>query len=155
MEHSIVIRKAEPRDIKSVVNFNIKMAEETEGKELDRDIVLEGVKAVIEDPDRGFYLVAETRMGSTRTVGQLLVTFEWSDWRNKYFWWLQSVYVDEKYRNQKIFFRLYRRTVEMAKDRKDVCGLRLYVEKHNKTAKQVYEDLGMTKTSYEMYEIEF
>jgi len=155
MEENIVIRKAEPKDAESIADFNIRMAEETEGKRIDRDVAFKGVEAVIEDPHRGFYLVAEKRNVPAKIVGQLLITFEWSDWRNKYFWWIQSVYVDSKYRNKKIFYRLYRHIVEIAKYRKDVSGVRLYVEKHNKSAKKVYEALGMIETPYEMYEIEF
>lgn len=152
---SLVIRRAEPEDVETVADFNIKMAEETEGRKLDRVTVLKGVKAAIDDPQKGFYLIAEKREVPTKLVGQLLVTFEWSDWRNKYFWWIQSVYVQREHRDQKVFSQLYRRIVKMAKQRKNVAGLRLYVEKHNELAKRVYEDLGMAKTFYEVYEIEF
>jgi len=155
MMGNIVIRKAEPKDVESIADFNMKMAEETEGKKLNKDVVLRGVKAVVEDSHKGFYLIAERRDITARLVGQLLITFEWSDWRDKYFWWIQSVYVQKEYRNQKIFSQLYRCVIEMAKKRKDVSGLRLYVEKRNELAKRVYESLGMTKTSYEVYEIEF
>jgi len=153
MTGNITIRKAELEDAENIADFNMRMAEETEGKKLGRATVLEGVKSVINDPNKGFYLVAEKV--DSEIVGQLLITFEWSDWRNKCFWWIQSVYVPKKHRNQKIFSQLYRSVVEMAKRRGDVSGLRLYVERHNESAKRVYEALGMTKTSYEVYEIEF
>ena len=155
MENDIVVRKAGLEDAETIANLNAKIAEETEGRKIDKDVALEGVEAVIKDPHKGFYLVAEKRSIPVRIVGQLLITFEWSDWRNKYFWWIQSVYVDKKYRNKKIFSRLYRQVVEMAKYRKDVSGLRLYVEKHNEAAKKAYEALGLKRTSYEMYELEF
>lgn len=152
---SLIIRRAEPEDVETVADFNVKMAEETEGRKLDRVTVLKGVKAAIDDPQKGFYLIAEKREVPAKLVGQLLVTFEWSDWRNKHFWWIQSVYVQREHRDQKVFSQLYRRVVKMAKQQKDVAGLRLYVEEHNELAKKVYEDLGMAKTFYEVYEIEF
>lgn len=155
MDEHVVIRKAELKDIERIANFNIKMARETEGKELDKNTVMKGVGAVINDPNRGFYLIAEKDDLKKRMVGQLLITFEWSDWRNKFFWWIQSVYVDKTYRNKKIFSRLFDRIVEIAKQRKVVFGFRLYVEKHNESAKRVYESLGLTRTSYEIYETEF
>jgi len=155
MEDNIAIRKAELKDAETIANLNIKMAEETESKKIDKDVARKGVKAVMKDPHKGFYLVVEKRSIPVRIVGQLMITFEWSDWRNKYFWWIQSVYVDKKYRNKKIFSRLYRQVVEMAKYRKDVSGLKLYVEKYNETAKKAYEALGIKRTSYEMYEVEF
>jgi len=155
MENDIVVRKAGLEDAETIANLNAKIAEETEGRKIDKDVALEGVEAVIKDPHKGFYLVAEKRSIPVRIVGQLLITFEWSDWRNKYFWWIQSVYVDKKYRNKKIFSRLYGRVVEMAKYRKDVSGLKLYVEKHNEAAKKAYEALGLKRTFYEMYELEF
>jgi len=83
-----------------------------------------------------------------------MITFEWSDWRNGHIWWLQSVYIDEDYRNQKIFSRLYKYIVELARARKDVTGLRLYVEEHNEAAKRVYKALGMKKAPYEIYQMD-
>ena len=149
----MLIRKARFEDIERIADFNIKMAEETEGKKLDKNVVRRGVEAVIDDNHKGFYLVAEKTNGDRRLVGQLMITFEWSDWRNKCFWWIQSVYVEGKYRNQNVFSHLYRSAIELAKSRKDIYGLRLYVEKHNENGKQVYESLGMKKTPYEVYEI--
>lgn len=154
LKHRIIIRKAELKDVESITNFNINMAIETEGRELDKSVVLDGVRAVIEDPSKGFYLTAEKVNGTPRIVGQLLVTFEWSDWRNRYFWWIQSVYVHNNFRNRKIFSRLFSRLVEIAQDKRDVYSMRLYVEESNISAKQVYEALGMSKSSYEIYEIE-
>jgi len=107
---------------------------------------------VIEDTQKGFYLVAEKRGDRPIIVGQLLVTYEWSDWRNQNIWWIQSVYVQKKFRNQKIFSKLYNHVVDIARNKKNICGIRLYVKEQNESAKQVYETLGMTKTSYEIYE---
>lgn len=148
----MLIRKAKIEDLEGIVNFNIQMAKETEGKIIERKIVREGVKAVLNNSLKGFYLLAEENNGAKRLVGQLMVTFEWSDWRNKNIWWIQSVYVDRKHRNKKVFSQLYRTVSKMASSEKCVGGLRLYVEKHNNTAKKVYESLGMKITPYEIYE---
>ena len=148
----MLIRKAELEDLERIVDFNIQMAKETEGKILDKNIVREGVKAVLKNKMKGFYLMAEDKQGTKTLGGQLMVTFEWSDWRNKNIWWIQSVYVDKKYRNKRVFSQLYRTVTKMALSEKSVGGLRLYVEKHNNSAKQVYESLGMKKTPYEIYE---
>jgi len=128
------------------------MAKETEGKILEKNIVREGVRAVLNNKIKGFYLMAEDNNGAKILAGQLMVTFEWSDWRNKNIWWIQSVYVDKKYRNKKVFSQLFRTVTNMALSEKSVSGLRLYVEKRNSSAKQVYESLGMKKTPYEIYE---
>ena len=152
MSGQVIIRKAGLRDAESIASFNMQMADETENKELNKDAVLQGVKAVIKDPRKGFYLIAEQVAEQTIIIGQLLITFEWSDWRNKYFWWIQSVYVDKEFRNKKVLSRLYRRIIDVTEESKEVCGIRLYVEKHNKQAKEAYESLGMVKTQYEVYE---
>jgi len=148
----ISIRKAELRDAGTVAKFNTLMAMETEHKELDPDTILRGVKAIIKDPHKGFYLVAESR---GEVVGQLMVTPEWSDWRDKYFWWIQSVYVREDHRKRGIYTSLYEHLQDMAQYRKDVVGLRLYVEKQNEAAKATYERLGMFKSCYDLYEVLF
>lgn len=148
----LLIRKAKLQDLERIVDFNLQMAKETEGKILDKNIVKKGVKAVLSNEILGFYLIAENSKDVNILVGQLMVTFEWSDWRNKNFWWIQSVYVDKKYRNKKVFSQLFRTITKLALSKKNICGLRLYVEKHNNSAKQVYETLGMKKTAYEIYE---
>ena len=146
------VRKALLRDIEEIADNNILMAKETENKIFDKKIVIKGVKAVIEDPNKGFYLVAEEADGK-KIVGQLMITFEWSDWRNKFFWWIQSLYVNKEYRNRRIFTGLYKELVELTKSRENVCGLRLYVEEHNESAKKIYETLGMKRTPYEIFEV--
>jgi len=152
MNGGVTIRKAVLRDVETIANYNIQMAMETEDKKLDKKVVLKGVKAVIKDPRKGFYLLAEKK---DAIFGQLMITFEWSDWRNKCFWWIQSVYVDRRYRNQKIFTSLYREIMRLAISTDDVCGLRLYVEEHNESAKKVYKKLDLRRTSYEMFEMLF
>jgi GNAT superfamily N-acetyltransferase len=146
------IRKAELRDVETIASFNMLTAKETEYMEIDPDTALRGAKAIIKDPHKGFYLVAETK---GRIVGQLMVTNEWSDWRNKYFLWIQSVYVQEDYRKKGIFSALFHHLEEIGRYRKNVAGLRLYMKKNNETAKMAYESLGMYNPDYDLYEILF
>jgi GNAT superfamily N-acetyltransferase len=130
------------------------MAKETEGRVLDLRRLRDGIKAVFDEPARGFYLVAETLEAKT-VVGQLLVTFEWSDWRNATFWWIQSVYVDPAWRRQGVYRRMHQAVVEQAKARTDVCGIRLYVEGQNEIAKRVYDRVGMNPSVYQVFEDDF
>lgn len=143
------IRKAESRDTTSLVDFNQKMAFETEGKHLDESVLANGVCAVFSDPNKGFYVVAEDGGG---IVGGLMVTFEWSDWRNKWFWWIQSVYVVPEARGKGVYRQLYDFVKTEAAKRGNVCGYRLYVERENKNAQRVYEKVGMKNSIYFMYE---
>ena len=128
------------------------MAVETEGKELEPAVVLEGVTAIVRRRELGFYLVAEVE---AEVVGQLMITTEWSDWRNGFFWWIQSVYVKPEFRRVGVYSRLYERVREMAQAAGDVRGIRLYVAKENVGAQRVYERLGMGDSGYLMYEVEF
>ena len=152
MTDSINIRKAVSADAGFIAESNIAMAQETEGMDLDAAVVGPGVNAVLSDNSLGFYLVAEI---DGRPAGQLMVTFEWSDWRNGLFWWIQSVYVRSEFRRLGVYSALHRRVAEMAEAQGGVCGLRLYVEYENTTAQQVYESLDMHRTRYHMYEVEF
>ena len=146
---NIKIRKGELKDANAITRFNLLIAKETENKELDFETVIRGVKAVVKDPHKGFYLVAESK---GEIVGQLMVTPEWSDWRNMNFLWIQSVYVREDLRKQGIFSALYRHLKDIARYKKNVAGLRLYVEVNNEIGKKVYEALGMHKPGYDIYE---
>jgi ribosomal protein S18 acetylase RimI-like enzyme len=148
----LLIRKAKLEDLERIVDFNIQMAKETEEKILEKNVAREGVKAVLTNELKGFFLLAEENKGEKKICGQLMITSEWSDWRNKNIWWIQSVFVDKNYRNRKVFSKLFKSVTKMALSEKEVGGLRLYVEKHNDSAKQVYESLGMKKTPYEIYE---
>ncbi|HEY8563508.1 MAG TPA: GNAT family N-acetyltransferase [Pyrinomonadaceae bacterium] len=143
------IRLAESADAAALVDFNQAMALETEGKTLDAQILRSGVRAVFEDDKKGFYAVAED---NGQIVGGLMVTYEWSDWRNAWFWWIQSVYILPDYRGRGIYRRLYDFVKESASRSEGVCGFRLYVEKENARAQKVYEKLGMEATYYLMYE---
>ena len=148
----IVVRKATQADLNTLVTFNAAMAMETEGKTLDLEMLKKGVSAVLSQDALGFYLMAEV---DGRPVGQLLITTEWSDWRNGYFWWIQSVYVDAEYRRQGVYRALNSRVHSEARRRGDVCGIRLYVERNNHVAQQVYSSLDMHRSHYDLFEIDF
>ena len=143
------IRLAQKEDIVSLVEFNQAMALETEGKRLDAQVLHSGVEAVFRDAQKGFYVVAEN---DGEIVGGLMITYEWSDWRDSWFWWIQSVYILSEYRGQGVYRMLYEYVKDKAKESKDVCGFRLYVEKENARAQKVYEKLGMESSYYLMYE---
>lgn len=145
----ITIRKATMDDVDSLVAFNQAMALETEGKKLDQDTLRNGVSGLIAKPEYGYYLVAEQ---GSRIVAGLLVTYEWSDWRNGLFWWIQSVYVLPDCRRQGLYKALYLEVKRLAEDKPEVCGFRLYVEKENEVAQQTYQNLGMRECDYYMYE---
>jgi GNAT superfamily N-acetyltransferase len=148
----ICVRRASIADLDTVTAFNQAMALETEGKSLDPNTLEAGVRSALENAALGFYLLAE-RAG--QVVGQLLITTEWSDWRNGYFWWIQSVYVDQNHRRQGVYRTLYQHVVAEAQKANNVCGIRLYVERDNSIAKETYNNLGMTHSHYDMYEVEF
>lgn len=152
MPESIQIRRAEPPDAAFIVESNIAMALETEDMALAEDVVRPGVAAVLADASLGFYVVA--KIGG-ELAGQLMVTFEWSDWRNGLWWWVQSVYVRPGYRRRGVYSALHRHVADEARTAGGVCGLRLYVEQENAVAQQVYRSLDMHATRYHMYEVEF
>ncbi len=143
------IRLATKKDALDLVEFNQAMAMETEEKKLDLDIITKGVEAVFDDDKKGFYVVAEQ---DGKIVGGLMITFEWSDWRNRWFWWIQSVYILPNFRGQSIYRLLYEFVKSEAEKSKNVCGFRLYVEKENTNAQKVYEKMGMESSHYLMYE---
>jgi GNAT superfamily N-acetyltransferase len=144
----IRVRRASPADLDCIVEFNAAMAVETEGKSLDRDLLRQGVDRALIDPARCTYFVAES---AGRVVGQTMFTLEWSDWRNAWFWWIQSVYVLPEFRGRGVFQALYEHIRHEAR-RRDVCGIRLYVHDTNHRAMQVYENVGMTLSPYRVYE---
>ena len=147
----IRVREAVAGDAEIVARFNSRMAEETEGVTLDWGRVTRGVRAVFEKPERGWYLVAED-CTSGSVVGQLMVTYEWSDWRNAWFWWIQSVYIRPEARGQRVYSRMYDFVKKQAAAAGNVCGFRLYVETENAHAQRVYEKVGMHASRYLMYE---
>ena len=143
-------------DTALVADFNLRMAWETEQRRLDISRVQAGVAALLSDSAKGTYFLAETeKEGETVVAGQLLITYEWSDWRNGNFWWIQSVYVAEQFRGSGVFRALFNHIQALAKARKDVCGLRLYMDADNKKARQAYERLGLKQTNYQVFETDF
>lgn len=145
----MIIRQALLQDAAELAEFNINMARETEAIELIPEVIGAGVEAMIENPQMGFYLVVELDNG---IQASLMVTNEWSDWRNGMFWWIQSVYVRPEYRGQGLYRVLYQRVKELAAQESSVCGFRLYVERNNSVAQKTYESLGMSETDYKIYE---
>ena len=144
----IKVRKATPSDADSIIDFQLKMALETEGIKLVPGIVTKGVNGVFNDQSRGQYYVAEA---GGRIIASLLITYEWSDWRNSTVWWFQSVYVVPEYRRQGIFRRMYGHIRQLAEEQ-DIAGLRLYVETRNTSAQKTYHALGMSSGHYAFYE---
>lgn len=152
MNNNLLVRKAGFDDLETIVQFNINMALETESKYLNKGIVSEGVKSLLRDTQKGFYLVAQHE---AEILGSLMITTEWSDWRNGDFWWIQSVYVLEKARRQGIYSQLYEKVKELALASGEVCGIRLYVENNNEIAQKTYDKLGMVDSHYKVLEEEF
>ncbi len=146
---TINIRLAQLSDAEDIATFNQIMAKETEGKVLQPDVILAGVNTLLKDPSQGFYIVAEL---DSKVVGCLMITREWSDWRNGVFWWIQSVFVQKEYRRRGIYRRMYEFIKKLANDDEDVCGFRLYVEQDNTIAQETYSALGMTQLPYLMFE---
>jgi len=151
-EPEVKVRPGTLADAGVIAGYNRALALETEGRELDPGRIGPGVRAVLMDGSKGRYLVAE-RGGVV--VGQLMLTFEWSDWRNGMFWWIQSVYVTPEARGAGVFTALYRTVETEARSTPDVCGIRLYMEHGNAPARAVYERLGMRPAGYELFEVDF
>ncbi|HKQ35857.1 MAG TPA: GNAT family N-acetyltransferase [Nitrospiraceae bacterium] len=150
------VRLAKLEDAATIASFSAAMALETEGRRLDLDRLHDGTIALLESPDRGFFMVAELKQtDERRLLGQLMITYEWSDWRNGAFWWIQSVYVDPAWRRQSVFRRMHETVMASAKANPNVCGVRLYVEVSNGTAQVVYRKVGLTPSSYAMFETDF
>jgi GNAT superfamily N-acetyltransferase len=145
----MLIRLAEMSEIDELVEFNQKMALETEGKRLAAETLRRGVSAVFQDPSKGFYVVA---VSGEQIAAGLMVTYEWSDWRDAWFWWIQSVYVRPEFRGQHIYSDMYGFVKARARQAGSVCGFRLYVETGNIHAQHVYQRSGMSPSHYLMYE---
>ena len=141
------IRRAKPEDATVIAQFNQSLAWESEARQLDADTLDRGVRAILADPGRGFYTVAEQ---DGMLVGQTLITREWSDWRNGWFWWLQSVYVRPEFRKSGVFRRIFEHLKSEALANPEVIGFRLYVEHQNAIARRVYYALGFQAEGYEI-----
>jgi len=148
----LCIRNAGPADADTIVRFNLALAAESEQRTLSVDAVARGVRSLLADSSSGVYYVAE-RAGSV--IGQLLVTFEFSDWRDGVFWWIQSAYVVPEYRGQGVFRALFAHVLDEACRSGRACGLRLYVDRRNVGARRVYERLGLRPTEYLVYELDW
>ncbi len=148
----ITVRPAVPQDAPAIVRFQQNMALETEDKPLDAPTVTAGVAAVFDDPLKGFYIVAET---DGAVVGSLLITYEWSDWRDATFWWIQSVYVDAAHRRRGVYTAMHGYVLDRARADAGICGVRLYVERANTGAQATYKKLGMDHSHYDLYETDF
>jgi ribosomal protein S18 acetylase RimI-like enzyme len=144
------IRDAAPTDAGTIADFNNRLAEETEALTLALDLIGPGVAALLADPSKGRYWVAES---GDQIIGQIGISFEWSDWRNGMLWWIQSVYVHKDYRRQGVYSSLYRHVESLARNDPDVIGVRLYVDKDNERAQETYAKLGMKKTNYQIMQI--
>lgn len=145
----LTVRRAAPADLPTIVAFNLRLAEESEGKTLDQPLLTAGVGAALADPAKGPYFLAED---DGQAVGTMQITTEWSDWRNGWFWWIQGVYVRADARRRGVFRALYQHVYETAKHDPTVIGLRLYVEHENTRAQETYLGLGLSWTSYRVME---
>lgn len=145
------IRRATIEDKDIIVKYNYNLAFETEDKKLDLDILAKGVKSILEDEHKGIYHICEI---DGKIVGQIMYTYEWSDWRNGTFIWVQSVYVNKEYRGKGVFKSLYNHVKSMCDSDENICGIRLYVEIENHIAQKTYKSLDMEKCNYYMYEYE-
>jgi GNAT superfamily N-acetyltransferase len=149
MDQNVMYRGARPSDRDVIVDFQVGMALETEDVALDREICAKGVAAVLANPSLGRYYIAES---AGRVVASLLLTHEWSDWRNGMVWWIQSVYVVPEARGQRVYAGLYEHVKRLAEGEESVRGLRLYVDRRNTRAQQVYTRLGMNGEHYQVFE---
>ena len=149
MTEPIDIRPARPEDAGAIVDFQLRMARETEGLELDLPTVIRGVRAVFDDPSKGEYWVAEA---GGRVVSSLMTTYEWSDWRDGTVLWVQSVYVLPELRGSGVYRRMYEHLKERVQASPGLMGIRLYVDRRNTAAQRVYERVGMSREHYEMFE---
>ncbi|GGZ29394.1 MULTISPECIES: GNAT family N-acetyltransferase [Shewanella] len=145
----MLLRKGTPKDTEALVAFNQAMAQETEGLALDSDTLSRGVSTLLENPAKGFYLVAEI---DGEIAGSLMVTYEWSDWRAADYFWIQSVYIKPEHRRKGIYRALYQEVKALAERQGGAASFRLYVEQENSRAQQTYQSLGMSQSHYLMYE---
>lgn len=153
MTSSVMIRTAHIEDLHPLVSFSVALAQESEGVQLDVETVTKGIEAVLVDPKKATYYVAEEIQedGTRDIAGQLMITYEWSDWRNGMFLWIQSVYVSPRHRRKGVFRALYAHVAERAQS-SEVCGVRLYVHHSNVQARQTYLNLGMIDAGYSILE---
>jgi ribosomal protein S18 acetylase RimI-like enzyme len=145
----ITIRNATPADIPVIVDFQVRLADETEGVKLDEALVTKGLEALFSDPSRGMYSIA---LLDKEIAGCHLITYEWSEWRNGNVWWIQSVYVKKSFRKLGVFKAMYDNLIGQIKKDPGILGLRLYVDKSNARAQEVYQSMGMNGEHYTVFE---
>jgi len=143
------VRAARREDVPLMVRWQLAMALETEDKPLDEAVLARGIQRAFDDARKGRYFIAEV---DGRPAGTLMLTWEWSDWRDGWWWWIQSVFVDEAFRRRGVYRALYAHVLELAQADPEVRGIRLYVEQENSSARRTYEFLGMQHPGYVMYE---
>jgi len=146
---SIEVREAQNADAETIIDFNRRLAKETESKELPLDDLRPGVRAALADPEQSRYFVA---LLDGQIVGQIMITYEWSDWRNGRIWWIQSVYVPAEFRRAGVFRALFQHVEQLSRRTPGVTGIRLYVERNNARAIDVYSRLGMADAGYVVLE---
>jgi len=142
-------REATPSDVSVIVDFQVAMARETEELDLDREVCTRGVQAVFDDDSRGRYFLAQS---DGMVIASLMITYEWSDWRNGKVWWIQSVYVRPEFRKQRVYAGLYEHVQRLVLADDSVRGIRLYVDRRNTSAQSVYTKLGMNGEHYQVFE---
>ncbi len=142
-------RQGTPADVSVIVDFQVAMALETEELDLDRSILTDGVQGVFDDPSRGRYFLAES---DGTVIASLMITYEWSDWRNGNVWWIQSVYVRPSFRGQRVYAGLYEHVQRLVQADDGIRGIRLYVDRRNVSAQSVYTRLGMNGEHYQVFE---
>lgn len=145
------IRNAVREDMETIIQFNMNLAKETEDLDLDYNLVKQGVQALFDDGNKGWYYLAAL---DGKNVGQTAITIEWSDWRNGYWWWIQSVYITKEARKNGVFRALYSH-IQQEAEKADAVGLRLYVDETNRAAQSTYKNLGMDASHYLFYEKAF
>ncbi|MCF8369858.1 MAG: GNAT family N-acetyltransferase [Bacteroidales bacterium] len=143
------VKKANKEDSEVIIDFQLKMAYETEKLKLNKAIVSKGVLAVFSNPDKGFYLIVKS---NDKTIASVMLTPEWSDWRNSTFLWIQSLYVLPEFRKKGVFKRIYTYVQSLVNDSDDLTGIKLYVDQNNKIAQQAYANVGMLKSHYQLFE---
>jgi len=144
---TLVIRDATPADRDIIADYNSRLSEETDDGPLDSTLIVPGVTALLADRAKGRYWLAEE---NGQIVGQIGITYEWSDWRNGMLWWVQSVYVHADHRRKGVFSALFRHVESLAEEDSEVVGLRLYVERDNARAQATYTDLGLSMTGFQV-----
>jgi GNAT superfamily N-acetyltransferase len=142
-------REGRPADVHTIVEFQVAMARETEELDLDREVCTRGVQALFDDPSRGRYFLAES---GGAVIASLMITYEWSDWRNGNVWWIQSVYVRPEFRRQRVYAGLYEHVKALVEVDSSLRGIRLYVDRRNVSAQDVYTRCGMNGEHYLVFE---